>query len=133
MYFDISTVPTVSVNTGGGYVVKTGGIKGVDTGKDWYWQKGSPLISQDSAGTKLRGSPNNDLLQVVYVGQYPTVIVSSNHAQITYEAGFDVTTGIVEEGEKDNTITSLANGLAQAGGNVHPSQTKRNTPEHSPH
>jgi len=115
MSFDISTVPTVSVNTGSGYVTKTVGIKGVDTGKDWYWQKGSPLISQDSAGTKLRGSPSNDLLQVVYVGQYPTVIVSSNAAQITYEAGLDRTTGIVEQVETDSTITSLANGYAEAG------------------
>src|SRR5260221_383325 len=115
MSFDISTVPTVSVNTGSGYVTKTVGIKGVDTGKDWYWQKGSPLISQDSAGTKLRGSPSNDLLQVVYVGQYPTVIVSSNAAQITYEAVLDRTTGIVEQVETDSTITSLANGYAEAG------------------
>src|SRR5258708_407651 len=115
MSFDISTVPTVSVNTGSGYVVKTVGIKGVDTGKDWYWQKGSPLISQDSAGTKFRGSPSNDLLQVVYVGQYPTVIVSSNAAQITYEAVLDRTTGIVEQVETDSTITSLANGYAEAG------------------
>src|SRR5260221_7643775 len=115
MSFDISTVPTVSVNTGSGYVTKTVGIKGVDTGKDWYWQKGSPLISQDSAGTKLRGSPSNDLLQVVYVGQYPTVIVSSNAAQISHEAGLDRTTGILEQVETDITITSLANGYAEAG------------------
>src|SRR5260221_466299 len=115
MSFDVSTVPTVSVNIGSGYVVKSVGIQGVDTGKDFYWSKGSPLITQDSSGTKLRGSPSNDLLQVVYIGQYPTVIVSSNGAQITYEQGLDGTSGIVEEVETDSTITSLANGYAEAG------------------
>src|SRR5258708_13346843 len=116
MSFDISTVPTVSVNTGSGYVAKTVGIKGVDTGKDWYWQKGPPLISQDSAGTKLRGSPNKDLLQVVYVGQYPTVIVSSNNAHITYEAGLDLTTGSCKEMETDRPRTALSNEPAESAG-----------------
>src|SRR5260221_588274 len=115
MSFDLSTVPTVSVNTGSGYVTKSVGIQGVDTGKDFYWAKGSPLITQDSAGTKLRGSPSNDLLKVVYIGQYPTVIVSSNYAQVSYEQGLDGTSGIVEEVETDSTITSLANGYAEAG------------------
>src|SRR5258708_15366493 len=115
MSFDVSMVATVSVNTGSGYVTKSVGIQGVDTGKDFYWSKGSPLITQDSAGTKLRGSPSNDLLKVVYVGQYPTVIVSSNYAQVSYEQGLDGTSGIVEEVETDSTITSLANGYAEAG------------------
>src|SRR5258708_29667055 len=115
MSFDVSMVATVSVNTGSGYVTKSVGIQGVDTGKDFYWSKGSPLITQDSAGTKLRGSPSNDLLKVVYIGEYPTVIVSSNYAQVSYEQGLDGTSGIVEEVETDSTITSLANGYAEAG------------------
>jgi hypothetical protein len=84
----------------------------LDTGKDWYWQQGSPDISQDNAGTKLIST---DTLAVTYIGQYPTVILSSNDAQVGYEAGLDGSTGKVEEVEADSTITSLANGYAEAG------------------
>src|SRR5260221_1398180 len=59
MNFDLSTVPTVSINIGAGYVSQTVGIQGVDSGKNWYWSQGSPLITQDMAGTKVRGTPNN--------------------------------------------------------------------------
>jgi hypothetical protein len=116
MDYDLATVPTVSTNlNGAGYVTKTVGIQGVDTGKDWYWNKGSKLITQDSGGTKLRGPTGAiiDLLKVVYVGQYPTVIIDQNNAQISYEQSLDGTTGIVEEAETDSTISSIPNGLAK--------------------
>jgi hypothetical protein len=51
---------------------KTVGIKGVDTGKDYYWNKDSPDITQDSAGTVLTPS---DTLTIVYKG-YADVILS---------------------------------------------------------
>lgn len=105
MNFDLASAPTITVNT----VAKAVGIRGLDTGKDWYWQKGSPDISQDSSGTKL---VSTDTLAVTYIGQYPTVIIDQNNAQISYEQSLDNTTGIVEEVESDATITSVANGLA---------------------
>ncbi len=106
MSFDLATAPTITVNA----VSKAVGIRGLDTGKDWYWQKGSPDISQDSAGTKL---VNTDTLSVTYIGQYPTVIVDRNNAQVSYEQGLDGTTGIVEEVESDTTISNIPNGLAK--------------------
>ncbi len=115
MDYAIATVPTISTNlNGAGYVAKTVGINGVDTGKDFYWNKGSNTITQDAAGTKLRGSPTLDLLKVVYTGQYPTIAIAQNDAQIGYEASIDGTTGIVEEVETDSTIASAADGLAEA-------------------
>lgn len=107
MGYDLSTVPTITVSS----VAKTVGIKGVDTGKDFYWSKGSPTITQDSSATALTSAQT---LKVVYVGQYPTVIQSTQSAQITYQASIDGSTGIVENVITDATLTSTANGLSEA-------------------
>jgi hypothetical protein len=114
MGYALNTVPTISTNlAGAGYVTKTVGIKGVDTGKDFYWAAGDPVITQDSSGTKLRGTPSNDLLQVVYIGQYPSVFFDANAAQVAYQQGIDGTSGIVEKVDTDATLTSTANGLSE--------------------
>ncbi len=114
MDYPLATVPTVSTSlNGAGYVTKTVGISGVDTGKDFYWSKGSNAITQDSAGTKLRKDPTLDLLKVVYTGQYPTLATDSNAGQISYQKGIDGTSGIIEEVEQDTTLTDLASGLAE--------------------
>lgn len=107
MDYDLATVPTITVNAS----AKTVGIKGVSTGKDFYWQKGSPVITQDSGGTKLTTS---DTLQVIYTGQYPSVYVDQNSAQIAYELGLDGSTGIIEAVEADSTLSSAAEGLSEA-------------------
>jgi len=107
MGYDLLTVPTVTVNG----TAKVMGIKGVDTGKDFYWGSGDPVITQDSAAVKLIST---DTLQVVYVGQFPSIVVSANNAQIAYQASIDGSSGIVEDVLSDPTITSVANGLAEA-------------------
>lgn len=107
MGYDLSTVPTITVSG----VAKTVGIKGIDTGKDFYWSKGSPTITQDSSATVLTSAQT---LRVVYVGQYPTVIQTAQSAQISYQASIDGSTGIVENVITDATLTSTANGLSEA-------------------
>ena len=77
--YSIGQVPTVKVNA----VAKTVGIRGIDTGKDWYWNKGDPKITQDTGGTKLGGL---DLLEVTYVGLFPMVIISNDPAEQTRRA-----------------------------------------------
>jgi hypothetical protein len=108
MGYDISTVPTVKVNG----VTKTVGIKGVDSGKNFYWNKGDATITQDSSGTVLTTS---DTLQVTYVGQFPTVIIAQDSGQVGAQASLDGTTGIVESVQQDATISTLDNGLSEAG------------------
>lgn len=108
MGFDLSMVPTISVDGN----PKTVGINGIDAGKDFYWNKGDKVITQDSAAAKLTAS---NVLQVYYIGQYPTVIASNNAAQIAQQTGLDGTSGIIEDVEEDATITSLAGGYAEAG------------------
>lgn len=114
MGYALASAPTVSVNlNGAGYISQSVGLKGT-SGSQWYWAQGDPIVTQDSSGTKLRG-PNApiDLLKVVYVGQYPATVIDQNNAQISYEQMLDGSTGIVERVDTDNTITSLANGLAE--------------------
>lgn len=108
MGYALSTVPTITVNG----TAKTVGIKGLDTGKDYYWAKGDPIITQDSAGTKLTSS---DTLQVVYVGQYPNVVIAQNGAQVAYQSQIDGSTGIIEDVQQDATISTVSDGLSEAG------------------
>lgn len=107
MGYALALPPVITVNGG----LKAVGVKGA-TGFQYYWQQGDPTISQDSGEPKLSLS---DTLTVTYVGQFPTVVVVTNTAQITYEAGLDGTTGIIEEVEADATVTSLTAGYQEAG------------------
>jgi hypothetical protein len=107
MGYQLSAVPTITVNG----VAKVVGLKGT-SGSDYYWAQGDPVITQDSSGTKLTSS---DTLQVTYIGQYPSVIYAQNSGQIAYQASIDGTSGIIEDVEQDATLTSLSNGLSEAG------------------
>jgi hypothetical protein len=108
MGYNLAHVPTIKVNG----VQKTVGIKGIDTGKDWYWNKGDSTITQDSSGTILTTS---DTLQVVYIGQYPSVVISQDGGQVAYESDLDGSSGVIEVVMQDATITSINNGLSEAG------------------
>jgi hypothetical protein len=107
MGFALSRVPTVTVNS----VVKTVGIRGVDSGKDFYWSRGEFEISQDSGATKLTSS---DTLAISYVGTYKNTAIVSNSAQIALQASIDGSSGIVDEVE-DIALTSLDAQLQVAG------------------
>lgn len=107
MKYDLATVPTVTVNG----VTKTVGINGVDTGKDWYWNKGSNLITQDTSGTKLTSS---DTLSVTYIGQYPNTVISQNAAQVSAQAAIDGTSGIIEDLTNDDSLNDINSALASA-------------------
>lgn len=106
MGYPLSRVPTMKVNG----VSKTVGIQGVDSGKDWYWNKGSNIISQDSSGVKLTSS---DVLSVDYIGQYPTDVVAQDDGQIAYQASVDGTSGIVENAQEDTSVSSVGDGLSK--------------------
>jgi hypothetical protein len=66
----MGTEPTVTVNG----VAKTVGIRQVETGKDWYWNKGATELSQDTGGTVLA---DTDTLAVTYQGLFPIIISAS--------------------------------------------------------
>jgi len=109
--YPLAQPPRITVNN----VVKTVGISGVDGGKDFYWQLGSTVISQDTSGVILKG---NSKMLVKYVGYYDTVVKVVDTGQVQYtqnNEGFG--TGIVEEVTDGTNILTLqasydlANGL----------------------
>lgn len=73
--FPIAKVPTVQVNA----VAQTVGIKGIDTGKQWYWSKGDPVLTQDPTGVPLA---TTDTLSISYQGEYDIIVLSEDNAQI---------------------------------------------------
>jgi hypothetical protein len=107
MKYDLATVPTVTVNA----AAKTVGINGVDTTQDWFWNKGSPLITQKEGATKLIST---DTLAVSYTGQYPNTVISQSADQVTYQASIDGTSGIIEDLTNDDSLNDTASALASA-------------------
>lgn len=94
----ISRVPVVKVNN----VVKTVGIRQVDTGKDWYWAENSNEISQDQSGTVLTAS---DTLRVEYFGYFPLLTIHREDVRVTERQTVEGGSGIYEQMESDEDIT----------------------------
>lgn len=104
MGFELASTPTITVNGSAQTVAVKGGTA------QWYWAQGDPIVTQDSGQTKLTSS---DTLQIVYIGQYPNTALVYNAAQIQYEAGVDLTTGIIEEIVSDQALASASNALSE--------------------
>jgi len=106
----IAEKPIIKVNG----VTQTVGIRGLETGFDWYWQKGDKTISQDESGTKLTAS---DILTVEYKGFYPIIVVADDPAAINERQAAGDGSGIYESIEDKSSIdtrnaaTDYANGL----------------------
>jgi hypothetical protein len=128
MAYPIAHVPTVETNlNGAGYVAKTVGIRGVDTGKDFYWQAGDNTLTQDSAGTKLRGPTGTiDLLRCTYIGQFPFIASSTDDGQIATETITEgnTTSGLVEDFIGDSTLDSISVAFEVATSNLQRNATK---------
>ena len=86
--YPISTAPTVTEDAG----AQTVGIKGIDTGKDYYWSKGDATVVAAVA-------PANTVdVEVIYYGEYPLIArADSVSAQADRLAVEGSGTGIVEE------------------------------------
>lgn len=98
--FPFAEVPTVTVDS----VAKTVGIKGVDTGKDWYWQKGSKELVQDDAADELI---NTNVLAVSYKGLLPIFIQAQFDDEITRVKTLEGGSGKYEMSESDEAIEDL--------------------------
>lgn len=108
--FPVATAPTITLNG----VSKTVGIRLLDTGKDWYWQKEDNTITQADTGTVLTSS---DTLAVTYTGFYPLMVKVENEAEINARALVEGNTGLYERIDVDESLedrdlaTDKANGL----------------------
>lgn len=88
--YPIALAPSVWVNN----VVKTVGIKGFDSGRDFYWSKGESTITQDTSGTVLTAS---DILKIQYQGMFDIVLMGENTAGIQERKGVEGGTGYVDD------------------------------------
>lgn len=87
--FPIAKVPVIYVNG----QQQTVGIKGVDTGKDWYWNKGDAVITQDEEATPLTES---DTLQVTYQGFYDIIVLTDDYSAVLERQSVEGGTGLYE-------------------------------------
>jgi hypothetical protein len=91
---NVESAPTIKFNG----ILQTVGQKGIDTGKDFYYEIGNNTIYQDSSGTVLQ---QTDILGISYTGQYTTSVSVDNTgiAGTVTQSQFKSTsggTGIVE-------------------------------------
>jgi len=82
------------------------GIRGVETGKRYYWSKGSNVISQDDNETLLVSS---DTLEVTYRGEFDIIVKTYDQDEIEDRISVEGGSGIVEEvADESNTTTREA-------------------------
>ena len=102
--YDISQVPTVYVND----IEETVGIRGVDSDRQWYWNKGKNTITQDNNEEALEST---DTLKIEYIGEFPIVTRSQDPEKIYERKLVEGGSGIVEEFSQDGSIESINAGL----------------------
>src|SRR5487761_2015884 len=110
--YPLGTVPTITLNA----TAQTVGLKGIDTGKNWYWAKGDPVIAQDTGGVVL---VSTDVLNVPgYTGQFPSVTVANDAAGIATRQAREggTTSGIVEAVASDTTLATSGDAFQAAAG-----------------
>lgn len=96
--FPVAKAPgSVTVNG----ALRTVGIRGIDRNRDWYWQKGDAVISQDDAAAALAAT---DTLAVTYQGMFPIIVEAEAGNEIIVRKAVEGGTGIYEHVDE---ITSL--------------------------
>lgn len=77
--YPFNELPTIELNTGSGYVSQDVGIRGIDTGKDWYVALGSTEIVQEFTDTAISSSHS---IRVNYKGIYQLVALAKDDAEV---------------------------------------------------
>ena len=90
--FPINQTPSVTLNS----VSQSIGIKGVDSGKNFYWNKGDPVIYADTSPS------SNASVQVQYVGQYKTITMVRNDLAVASQLAVEGS----GTGQVENTIVN---------------------------
>lgn len=116
--YPVGALPT-SITVGG--VAQTIGIKQVDTGRNFYYQIGDPVIIQDDgAGAVGAGVA----IAVTYEGQYPILISAQADSEVAAQATVSGASGIFEAIEQrenvdnDDAALGIAEGLLRRYGKI---------------
>ena len=109
--YPVANAPSnINVNSG---AAKTIGIRGVDTGKQYYWNKGTTEITQDTSETLLTSS---DILNVTYVGLYDVIVSSKSDARIAERQSVEGGGGLYEQLENFTNLDGQDLALDKARG-----------------
>lgn len=107
--YEVYSVPTITVNG----TPATVGIRDLDSGKDFYWSKGSADIVPTEGAARI----NADAVIVTYTGQYEMVRAVTDSAEVTDRANIEGGSGVYEwitgDGVSMNTAAA-ADAFAQA-------------------
>lgn len=95
--FPVARVPAVTIDGSS----QTLGIRGVDSGKQWYWFGDDPVITQDDGGTVLTSTQT---LAVTYQGFFPVLIRADDEGQQTARAAVEGGTGIYEHVREEKDL-----------------------------
>jgi len=90
--FPVAKEPSIKVNTTT-LLESEIGIRGLETGKKYYWSKGYSEITQDESQALLTSS---DTLEITYQGEFDIVAISFNSEQIEERQLIEGNSGIVE-------------------------------------
>lgn len=100
--YRMSQEPTVTV----GGVAKTVGIRGVDEGTDFFWNKGDKTITAETAPA------SSAAIQVQYVGEFDVMMIATDTEEVTARAAIEGGSGRYESVETKRGLNTLA-GLSE--------------------
>lgn len=103
--FKAGTEPEIEVNA----TPQTVGIRGLETGKQWYWNKGATEVSQDSGESVLT---DTDTLEVTYEGLFPIIISASRGSEITARQAIEGGSGRYSRVEERANIETVDAAIA---------------------
>ena len=108
--YPFNELPTVELNTGSGYTSQDVGIRGVDTGKDWYIALGSTELVQEFTDTAISSS---DSIRVTYKGLYQLVALARDDAEVDRIAALEsgTSTGFVDAATTQAGISGTEAGI----------------------
>lgn len=116
--YPVGEAPT-SITVGG--TPQTIGIRGVETGKDWYYAIDDPNISQDDGAAAVTAGVT---VAVTYRGQYPILIQAQDDGEIASQAALGGGAGVFEAIDDRAALNSIdaaqdaANGLLRRFGKI---------------
>lgn len=86
-------------------VAKTIGVKEVDTGKDWYYQIGSPVLSQDNGAAAVT---NGTAISITYQGQYPILVAAQDDPAVANRVAVEGGSGYYDAVADEPEIVTVA-------------------------
>lgn len=108
MGFKLAKVPTIEVSLDGEpfTTIPSGdvGIKGVDTGKKWYWSKGDAVVMQEYTEPVLGST---DKVRITYQGMFPIIAITMDNDAIVNRQNVEGGgTGLVEDVDDEPQSTN---------------------------